>query len=67
MQFVCDEVDLERGINNNMRCFEMWWFVQTGKRLWLINNNMRCFEILAIKLLLYLTTLINNNMRCFEI
>ena len=35
-----------RGINNNMRCFEMKANKIVYFTLPLINNNMRCFEML---------------------
>ncbi len=34
-----------RGINNNMRCFEIF-FQHKLQLLKLINNNMRCFEMI---------------------
>ena len=34
-----------RGINNNMRCFEMYSIVGRKEENYAINNNMRCFEI----------------------
>ena len=34
-----------RGINNNMRCFEMLERNWQNVKWILINNNMRCFEI----------------------
>ena len=34
-----------RGINNNMRCFEIQDFLLLVFLLSQINNNMRCFEI----------------------
>ena len=36
-----------RGINNNMRCFEILEIPSTVNTLSSINNNMRCFEIPA--------------------
>ena len=34
-----------RGINNNMRCFEIALAALSQKQHYPINNNMRCFEI----------------------
>ena len=34
-----------RGINNNMRCFEIHLMDVQGMNTGKINNNMRCFEI----------------------
>ena len=39
-----------RGINNNMRCFEMTITVPLFWQLYPINNNMRCFEIKKLHL-----------------
>ena len=35
-----------RGINNNMRCFEIQSGVHAYREYIRINNNMRCFEII---------------------
>ena len=40
-----------RGINNNMRCFEITVFPVERADGEKINNNMRCFEIPEIKCL----------------
>ena len=34
-----------RGINNNMRCFEIRNWILVYLLTFVINNNMRCFEI----------------------
>ena len=56
-----------RGINNNMRCFEILEIPSTVNTLSSINNNMRCFEIMMIYVCSVPSIWINNNMRCFEI
>ena len=55
-----------RGINNNIRCFE----IQRFPRLTIackINNNIRCFEISFPNTFFFFSIPINNNIRCFEI
>ena len=56
-----------RGINNNMRCFEIVITFFISFNLFKINNNMRCFEIQNQARELLGLRRINNNMRCFEI
>ncbi len=56
-----------RGINNNMRCFEILEIPSTVNTLSSINNNMRCFEICDYLSFRTWRKTINNNMRCFEI
>ena len=55
-----------RGINNNMRCFEISHLLLYIYSIPLINNNMRCFEIQVVISCCLIASLINNNMRCFE-
>ena len=34
-----------RGINNNIRCFEIQYTLHFFYLIYMINNNIRCFEI----------------------
>ena len=56
-----------RGINNNMRCFEIRIWILVYLLTFVINNNMRCFEIIVEPADEDQNVGINNNMRCFEI
>ena len=56
-----------RGINNNIRCFEMLNLKDLAQLSRMINNNIRCFEMQCTKLRAQKQQRINNNIRCFEI
>ena len=56
-----------RGINNNIRCFEMLNLNVLAELSRMININIRCFEMQCTKIRAQKQQRINNNIRCFEI